>query len=85
MVRLGINLVHLFAHLSQPFIPETATKVHAAVNGYVKLLPWPSRPAAEELAEIEGGQQFEVPDVLFAKVEDAQVAEWEARFGGGEA
>lgn len=84
IVRLGINLVHLFAHLSQPFIPETATKVHAAINGYVAQLPWPSRAAAEELSEIEGGQQFEVPDVLFAKVEDEAVAEWESRFGGGD-
>lgn len=85
IVRLGINLVHLFAHLSQPFIPDTAMKVHAAVNGHVNLLPWPARPAAQELLEIEGGQAFEVPDVLFAKVEDAKVLEWEARFGGSDA
>jgi methionyl-tRNA synthetase len=83
-VRLGINLVHLFAHLAQPFIPETATRVHAAVNGHVDLLPWPARPAAKELSEIEAGLAFEVPDLLFAKIEDTQVAEWEARFGGGE-
>jgi methionyl-tRNA synthetase len=82
-VRLGVNLVHYFAHLSQPFIPDTATRVHAAVNGRAELLPWPTRGAAEELTAIVGGQTCEVPDVLFAKVEDTQVAEWQARFGGG--
>src|SRR6185312_4050301 len=30
-VRMGLNLVHLFGHLSWPFIPDSATKIHQAV------------------------------------------------------
>ncbi len=61
---------------------QTAEKVHAAVNGHVKLLPWLTDPIREELSTIKAGAPFNVPDVLFQKIEDAQVAEWEARFGG---
>ncbi|HEX2817203.1 MAG TPA: hypothetical protein VHN39_12445 [Phenylobacterium sp.] len=31
------------------------------------------------------GRAVKAPDVLFKKVEDAQVAEWRERFGGPEA
>ena len=81
-VRTGINLIHLFAHLSQAFIPDTATRVHAAVNGHVDLLPWPGGPAKDFLEAIKPGNSFDVPDVLFGKISDEQVAEWEERFGG---
>jgi methionyl-tRNA synthetase len=36
------------------------------------------------LGRLEPGRAISVPDVLFRKVEDAQVAEWTARFGGPE-
>src|SRR5256885_3206418 len=30
-VRMGLNLVHLFGHLSSPLIPQSAQKIHNAV------------------------------------------------------
>ncbi|MFZ1989915.1 MAG: methionine--tRNA ligase, partial [Alphaproteobacteria bacterium] len=64
-VRLGINLIHFFAHAACPFIPDTALKVHEAVNGRVELLPWLTDPIREELSTIKAGDSFSVPDVLF--------------------
>jgi methionyl-tRNA synthetase len=35
------------------------------------------------LSRLEPGRAVSVPEVLFRKVEDVQVAEWATRFGGG--
>ena len=44
--------------------------------------PWPSTDAGAELTPIEAGRPVRVPEVLFRKIEDAQIAEWSERFGG---
>jgi methionyl-tRNA synthetase len=80
-VRTGLNLVALFAKVSEPFIPFAAEQIALAVGepfpGY-----WPK--PGEALAALEPGRKVRAPEVLFRKVEDAQVAEWTARFGGAE-
>ena len=84
-VRMGLNLVHLFAHLSWPVIPRSAVAIHKTIQpiaGGDSLIPWPSAPMGEELDQLEAGQPIQPADVLFAKVSDEQIAEWKARFGG---
>jgi len=87
-IRTGLNLVALFGLIAQPIIPDTAEKILAALNvptdnrgldlkklgagGYAKLLD--ALPRAMPIA---------VPPQLFTKIEDTQIAEWKARFGGG--
>ncbi|MEY2558332.1 MAG: methionyl-tRNA synthetase, partial [Verrucomicrobiota bacterium] len=44
-------------------------------------LPWPGT-IADNLSQLTPGASITVPDVLFAKIEDTQVAEWTQRFGG---
>jgi methionyl-tRNA synthetase len=83
-VRMGLNLVHLFGHLSWPFIPESAKKIHQAVMDAPDLIPWPDESMAEFLDSLTPGQAIHPPEVLFAKITDEQVAEWELRFGGAE-
>jgi methionyl-tRNA synthetase len=80
-VRTGLNLVALFAKVSEPFIPFTAEKIALAVGE-----PFPGRwPEGEGLLDIlPTGRKVAAPEVLFRKVEDAQIAEWTARFGGAE-
>ena len=39
---------------------------------------------ADLLTLVPAGQTVAAPAVLFAKIEDAQVAEWTERFGGAE-
>ncbi|HEX4272021.1 MAG TPA: class I tRNA ligase family protein, partial [Rhizomicrobium sp.] len=84
-VRMGLNLVHIFAHLAWPVMPQMAGKIHACIQpaGYANgAIPWPYMKMAEELDELEAGQPIQPADVLFAKITDEQVAEWKARFGG---
>jgi len=81
-VRMGLNLVHLFGHLSWPLIPTAARAIHSAVMEAPDVIPWPDEPMAEFLDGLEGGAPIQPPEVLFAKVVDEKIAEWEARFGG---
>ena len=86
-VRMGLNLVHLFAHLAWPIMPTMAKKIHEAIQpvaGDGKTIPWPDQPMAKELDDLEHGMAIQAPDVLFAKITDEQLAEWIARFGGPE-
>jgi methionyl-tRNA synthetase len=83
-VRMGLNLVHLFGHLSWPIIPAAAKTIHNAVMEAPEIIPWPDEPMAEFLDGLEPGQPIQAPPVLFAKITDEQVAAWEARFGGAE-
>ena len=80
-VRVGLNLVALFAALSEPFIPFAAEKIAGAVGA-----PFPGRwPTETLLDQLPPGQPVQAPEVLFRKVENEQVAEWRQRFGGPEA
>ncbi len=81
-VRTGINLIRLFALLSQPVIPTISGKMLEALGVSGDDAAWPTGPAAALLEALKPGHPFTVPDVLVQKIEDAQVAEWTARFGG---
>ena len=83
-VRMGLNLVHLFAHLAWPVIPTSARRIHQAIQDAPETIPWPDEKMAAFLDDLEYGMQIGVPDVLFAKITDEQIAEWQVRFGGGE-
>jgi methionyl-tRNA synthetase len=84
IVRTGINFVALYARLIGPFIPFSAEIVAAAV-GEADAGVWPSSDGRAELSRLEPGRTVTAPPVLFRKIEDAEVAEWSARFGGAEA
>jgi methionyl-tRNA synthetase len=86
-VRMGLNLVHIFAHLTWPIMPAIARTIHETIQpvaGGSNIIPWPSSAMAEELDQLEAGQPISPPAVLFAKITDEQIAEWTERFGGPE-
>jgi methionyl-tRNA synthetase len=78
-VRLGLNLIGLYARLSAPFIPDTAEKIKEALN--MTDLDWPTDIAAT-LDEFKVGHAFTVPENLFVKIDDDQRAEWQEKFSG---
>lgn len=78
-VRTGLNMVALFARLAAPVMPFTAEKIAATVGATD--LSWPA-PDDALLDILPHGQTVASAQVLFTKIEDAQVAEWSARFGG---
>jgi methionyl-tRNA synthetase len=78
--RTGVNLVRVFAVLALPIIPEAASTVLAAVAPDAPAR-WPDDIDAETQA-VEAGVRFQVPDVLFRKITDDDIAAWKERFGG---
>lgn len=79
MVRLGLNLVRLYAVLSEPFIPDASARMLEAMH--CDDAAWPGS-VAEALTALEPGHAFETPDVLFAKIADAEREDWQKRFAG---
>ncbi|MCV2881310.1 methionine--tRNA ligase [Actibacterium sp. XHP0104] len=78
-VRLGLNLIRLYAVLSQPFIPDASAAMLAAMQ--TENDAWPEDVAAA-LSALPAGHVFSVPDVLFRKISDEEREDWQARFAG---
>ncbi|MGI9368754.1 MAG: methionine--tRNA ligase, partial [Ruegeria sp.] len=78
-VRLGLNLIRLYAVLSAPFVPSSSAAMLEAMN--TKDDSWPDNTEAA-LSALPAGHQFSVPDVLFAKITDDQREDWQSRFAG---
>jgi methionyl-tRNA synthetase len=84
IVRHGLNLVRIYAILSQPILPFTAPKI-AACLGLGLGADWPTADAKTELNQLITGTKIEAGEVLFRKIEDDQIADWHICFGGDEA
>ncbi len=78
-VRLGLNLIRLYAVLSAPFIPDASAKMLSAMNTLDT--SWPDDISAA-LSALPAGHEFTVPDVLFAKITDEQREDWQNQFAG---
>ena len=78
-IRLALNLIRLYAVLSQPFIPDASAEMLRALKTDNDAWPY-DLPAALEV--LTPGHAFEVPEVLFSKITDAAREEWQARFSG---
>ncbi len=78
-VRLGLNLIRLYAVLSAPFIPDASAKMLSAMNTLDT--SWPEDVEAA-LNALPAGHAFSVPDVLFAKIADEDREKWQEKFAG---
>jgi len=78
-VRMGLNLIRLYAVLSAPFIPDATARMLEAMQ--CDDTAWPG-DMSEALSVLEPGHAFTVPDVLFAKISDEQREDWQSRFAG---
>jgi methionyl-tRNA synthetase len=78
--RAGLNLIALFAALSAPVIPATAAKMATVFGIDLAQERWPASARAA-LGRLAPGTAFTLPDVLFKKIDDDQVAEWRQKFG----
>ena len=78
-VRMGLNLIRLYAVLSAPFIPDATARMLEAMQ--CDDTAWPG-DMSEALSVLEPGHAFTVPDVLFAKISDEKREDWQSRFAG---
>jgi methionyl-tRNA synthetase len=77
--RLGLNLAAFYGIVSQPFVPDASATIRSCFNGAE--ITWPEDMVLQ-LTALESGQAFSVPDVLFAKIDNDQIAGWKEGFSG---
>ncbi|MDT0451385.1 methionine--tRNA ligase [Streptomyces hesseae] len=83
-LRTAMNLIHLYAIVSEPFIPASAAAMHSAFQLEGDNATWVTQDEARSLTFVPAGTAFTVPPVLFAKITEDDLAAYRERFGGGE-
>jgi methionyl-tRNA synthetase len=79
MIRLSLNLIRIYAILSQPFIPDAAATMMAAMGS--DDWTWPD-DIATAMRALPAGHGFSVPENLFRKITDEERADWQEKFAG---
>ncbi|SHI14274.1 methionine--tRNA ligase [Streptomyces sp. 3214.6] len=83
-LRTAMNLIHLYAVVSEPFIPSTAKTMREAFSLSDDTATWVTPDEAKALTTVPAGTPFTVPPVLFAKLTDEDLQAYKERFGGTE-
>ena len=78
IVRFALNLIPIYAALSEPFIPDASASMATAMNTPPE---WPTDINAA-LNALPAGHAFTVPENMFAKITDDARDEMEAKFTG---
>jgi len=81
-LRTAMNLIHLYAVVSEPFIPATAAAMRGAFALDGDTAAWVGPDEARALASVPAGTPFTVPPVLFAKITEDDLDSYRERFGG---
>ncbi|MFG2304593.1 methionine--tRNA ligase [Actinacidiphila glaucinigra] len=81
-LRTAMNLIHLYAVVSEPFIPATAAAMRGAFDLADDTAFWVTPEEARALAAVPAGTPFTVPPVLFAKITEEDLESYRERFGG---
>ncbi|WP_329134313.1 methionine--tRNA ligase [Streptomyces sp. NBC_01476] len=81
-LRTAMNLIHLYAVISEPFIPASAAAMRAAFDLPGDNASWVTAEEARTLSAVPAGTPFTLPPVLFAKITEDDLASYVARFGG---
>ncbi|WP_432157184.1 methionine--tRNA ligase [Streptomyces sp. bgisy153] len=84
-LRTAMNLIHLYAVVSEPFIPASSKTMREAFALTDDTATWVTEAEAKALTSVPAGTAFTVPPVLFAKLTDDDLATYKERFGGQEA
>ncbi|MFI1729040.1 methionine--tRNA ligase [Streptomyces acidicola] len=81
-LRTAMNLIHLYAVVSEPFIPTSSAAMRAGFDLKDDTATWVTADEARALASVPAGTPFTVPPVLFAKITDEDLEAYKERFGG---
>ncbi|MEU9184787.1 methionine--tRNA ligase [Streptomyces sp. NPDC048484] len=81
-LRTAMNLIHLYAVVSEPFIPASSKAMRAAFTLPNDTATWVTQTEAKSLTALPAGTPFTVPPVLFAKITDEDLETYKERFGG---
>ncbi|MFH8344777.1 methionine--tRNA ligase [Streptomyces sp. NPDC018045] len=83
-LRTAMNLIHLYAIVSEPFIPAAAKAMRGAFALADDTAAWVTADEARTLASVPAGTAFTVPPVLFAKITEDDLEAYRERFGAAE-
>lgn len=83
-LRTAMNLIHLYAIVSEPFIPASAAAMRSAFALTGDTARWVGQEEARALSSVPAGTAFTVPPVLFAKITEDDLESYRERFGGTE-
>ncbi len=81
-LRTAMNLIHLYAVVSEPFIPSSAAAMRAAFALEDDTATWAGAEEARRLDGVPAGTAFTVPPVLFVKISEDDLDGYRERFGG---
>ncbi|MEU6735394.1 methionine--tRNA ligase [Streptomyces physcomitrii] len=81
-LRTAMNLIHLYAVVSEPFIPASAAAMRTAFTLPDDTATWITPTQATTLDTVPAGTPFTVPPVLFAKITEEELDSYKERFGG---
>ncbi|MFH9755723.1 methionine--tRNA ligase [Streptomyces griseus] len=84
-LRTAMNLIHLYAVVSEPFIPTSTAAMRGAFALENDTATWVTADQAKSLDAVPAGTAFTVPPVLFAKISEEDLESYRARFGGADA
>ena len=80
IINFSFNLIHLYSHISKPFIPNSCDLIIDKLN-FPNNIFWPTE-MENFLKTIVAGHKFEVPQNLFQKISDDQREHFAAKFKG---
>lgn len=83
-LRTAMNLIHLYAVVSEPFIPASAAAMRGAFTLEADTATWVTAEQAKSLDAVPAGTAFTVPPVLFAKITEEDLESYRERFGGAD-
>ncbi|MFF0056099.1 methionine--tRNA ligase [Streptomyces microflavus] len=81
-LRTAMNLIHLYAVVSKPFIPTSTAAMRGAFALESDTATWVTANQAKSLDTVPAGTGFTVPPVLFAKITEEDLESYRERFGG---
>ncbi|MFE7243798.1 methionine--tRNA ligase [Streptomyces sp. NPDC057580] len=81
-LRTAMNLIHLYAVVSKPFIPTSTAAMRGAFALENDTATWVTADQAKSLDTVPAGTAFTVPPVLFAKITEEDLESYRERFGG---
>ncbi|WP_405889710.1 methionine--tRNA ligase [Streptomyces sp. NBC_00133] len=84
-LRTAMNLIHLYAVVSEPFIPSSSKAMREAFTLADDTAVWVTTEQAKALDAVPAGTAFTLPPVLFAKITEEDLKTYRARFGGSDA
>lgn len=78
-LRTSINLIRIFAILSEPYIPQTAEKLYKSFFLNNEEKSWPIN-ITQEIQKLEPNRHFIQPGILFKKISADEVKAYEEEF-----